>query len=229
MPISQIHPYEMPPAGSWPAPRAPWHLRAEKVALLVHDLQDYFLRPYDMDAAPIGEMLQNVRSLIRASRKLGIPIFFSFQPGEQSRNERGLLWDVWGPGIVQAPELSGLSKALEVQPGDHLIPKRRYSAFFETNLGKILHDRGREQLLITGVYGHIGCVATATEGFMRGIQPFLVADAIGDFSSEDHLTALRQVARTCGVVIETGTVLEQFSREAHAESAPLVAGQSSLK
>ena len=82
-----------------------------------------------------------------------------------------------------------------------MIEKRRYSAFFDTPLQDMLTEQGRDQLIVTGIYGHIGCLTTAVDGFMRGVQPFVVADAIADFSRTDHETALRQVARTCGQVI----------------------------
>jgi len=47
---------------------------------------------------------------------------------------------------------------------------------------------------------------------MLGIEPFLVADAIADFSREDHLIALRQVARTCGVVIASEDLLHMLTQ-----------------
>jgi bifunctional isochorismate lyase/aryl carrier protein len=211
MAIAAIAPYEIPLAQSWPKCRAPWRFEPERAALLVHDLQAYFLEPFDPASSPLRPMLRHVRALLVACSKAGMPIIHSAQPGEQSRDERGLLWDLWGPGIVAAPGQERLAFTFEPQPSELLLHKRRYSAFHGTELAALLAERRRDQLLICGVYAHIGCLATATDGFMRGVQPFVVSDATADFSAEDHAIALRQVARTCGVVTTTAEVLYLLS------------------
>lgn len=57
----------------------------------------------------------------------------------------------------------------------------------------MLKESGRNQLIITGVYAHIGCMTTATDAFMRDIKPFMVADALTDFSRDEHLMSLKYV------------------------------------
>lgn len=211
MALTAIAPYEVPAVGSWPVCRASWRLEPRRAALLVHDMQAYFLAPYDAQAEPCATLLRNVRRLVDACRRADVPVLFSAQPGEQDRAERGLLWDLWGPGIVERPELARLCDGLSLGERDVLLHKRRYSAFYETRLFELLAERGRDQLLICGVYAHIGCLATATDGFIRGVQPFLVSDVSADFSLEDHSVALRQVARTCGVVTTTHDALARLS------------------
>lgn len=211
MPLPTITPYTLPKIKQVPASRAPWLPDASRAVLLLHDLQDYFLRPFVEQAPPLSEMLDNLRRICRQSRALDVPIVFSAQPGEQDRAERGLLWDLWGPGIVLAPELSGIRHEFAPQDGDLVIHKRRYSAFFNTELQAFLHSQNRSQIWITGVYGHIGCLATATDGFMRGVEPIVIADAIADFSFDEHLMALSIVARTCGVVTSTDELLRSMN------------------
>ncbi|AKF08721.1 isochorismatase family protein [Sandaracinus amylolyticus] len=207
MALPTIAPYELPTPRSWPECRARWTLEPSRAALLVHDMQAYFLRPFDPSASPLRPVLEHVRALVGACARVGVPALFSVQPGEQSRDERGLLWDLWGPGIVEHPSLAKLGLDVGEIDADALIPKRRYSAFFETRLHDRLRTLGRDQLMITGIYAHIGCLTTAVDGCMRGVQPFFLADATADFSREDHEIALRQVARTAGVVLTTSDAL----------------------
>jgi bifunctional isochorismate lyase/aryl carrier protein len=199
--LPSIADYPMPEPGSWPKPRAEWSLDPGRAALLVHDMQEHFLERFERGF--LGRLVNNVRVLRRACVASNIPVLYCGQPGSQTREERGLLWDLWGPGIVANPERDVLWPDIAPGPDDVRLEKRRYSAFHDTRLADVLRERGRDQLLVCGVYAHIGCLATAIEGFSRGIQPFVVSDATGDFSREDHLIALRQVARTCGVVISS--------------------------
>ncbi len=77
---------------------------------------------------------------------------------------------------------------------------------------------GRDQLVICGIYGHIGVMQTAVDAFMHDIRPFLVADAIADFSREDHLLALSYVSRNAGRVITVAEVMAASKRPLTRES-----------
>ncbi len=82
-----------------------------------------------------------------------------------------------------------------------VLTKRRYSAFVSTDFAGRLGRR--DQLIVTGVYAHIGVMATALDAFMRGVQPFVVTDAVADFSPAHHADALRHVQTRCGVAVPT--------------------------
>lgn len=228
MAIPSIPSYELPPEGSWPEPRARWKLEPKRAALLVHDMQAYFLRPYALDESPIRTVLANMRALLASCARADVPVLFSVQPREQSREHRGLLWDLWGPGLGDFPELAALAFELDDISPKNVIVKSRYSAFHATTLEARLRELGRDELWITGIYGHIGCLATAVDGFMRGFRPFLVADAVADFSRADHDVALRQVARTCGVVTTTADIERALSpTSTHPRDADWSTGGSS--
>ena len=79
------------------------------------------------------------------------------------------------------------------------------------NLDTLMRARGRDQLIICGVYAHIGCLFTAAEAFQRDIQPFFAADALGDFSRAWHDMALAQAADCCAHVLSTRNLMDRIA------------------
>jgi isochorismate hydrolase len=203
MPIPPIAPYPMPTAADLPAGPARWRTESCRAALLVHDMQRYFLSFLPPDRSPTKPLLGNIGALRAVAAALGIPVVYSVQPGRMSRAERGLLYDIWGDGMSDAPEAKAIVEALTPRKGDMVVTKSRYSAFHRTRLATALAAMGRDQLIICGLFAHIGCLLTACDAYSHDIQPFLVADAVADFTVEDHLMALDYAARRCAVTLTT--------------------------
>lgn len=75
----------------------------------------------------------------------------------------------------------------------------RPNAFLHSHLGRLLRSTGHDQLIVRGVHAHLGVLLTAADAFMNDIQPFVVADAVADFTAEEHTMALRWAARSAVV------------------------------
>lgn len=199
--IDRLAPYEMPL--KIPEAAVPWRPRPERAAVLVHDMQRYFLRFFPAGQPPVTELMANTAKLLATARDAGLPIMYTAQPGSMNRRDRGLLHDFWGPGM--SADLADRAIADEVAPeeGEAVLTKWRYSAFHRSDLEERLRHLGRDQLIVCGIYAHVGCLMTACDAFTRDIQPFLVADALADFSLEHHLMALRYAADRCAVPLST--------------------------
>jgi len=207
MSLPSIAPYALPTAGELPKARARWQPDPSRAALLIHDMQEYFLRIYPA-GAPLEPATANIVAIRAACRDLGIPVFYTAQVGEQDRRDRGLQADLWGPGMSRSAEHEPIIDSLLPTPDEFVLVKHRYSAFQRSNLAELMRVRGRDQLIISGVYAHIGCQLTAAEAFMRDIEPFFVADALADFSREQHVDSLKYVADVCGVPLTTAQLLD---------------------
>lgn len=203
--LPSIAAYPLPIEAELPKARAPWAPTRDRAALLIHDMQNYFLRVFEPGA--IAPVIDNIAQLAAHAQEAGIPVFYTAQNGDQDPRDRGLQADLWGPGMTRAPEHQSIVADLAPEPGDIVLTKHRYSAFQRTNLETLMRARGRDQLVISGVYAHIGCLQTASEAFQRDIRPFIAADAVADFSREKHDMALRYVADTCGVPLSTAQLL----------------------
>lgn len=209
MALPAIPSYPLPAADELPANRVSWTVDPARAVLLVHDLQHHFLSAFPADAQPVTGMLGNTARLLQRARRLGVPVVYSAQRGGQTPEERGLQLDFWGPGVADDPEALAMPGPVAPEPGDTLLTKWKYSAFARTELDALLRESGRDQLVIVGVYAHIGVLMTAADAWSRDIQAFVVADAVADFSREDHEMALRWAAGRCAVVTTTDALFKE--------------------
>ncbi|WP_196451969.1 isochorismatase family protein [Planomonospora sp. ID82291] len=211
MAIPPIQPYPMP--DTLPANRVAWRPDARRAVLLVHDMQNHFVRAFTPGRSPLVELMSNVLALREHCAALGVPVVYSAQPGGQSAEQRGLLLDFWGDGIGPDPHDARIVEELAPREGDVLLTKWRYSAYQRTGLAELMDSLGRDQLIVCGIYAHIGVLMTACEAFMRDVQPFVVADAVADFSAEHHRMALDYAAQRCAVTVTTRQLSRALTRE----------------
>lgn len=228
MAIPAIAPYPMPPEAELPKNKVAWEADPDRCVLLIHDMQQYFLRAFTPEKSPFTELVDNIRSLKAHCAERGVPVIYSAQPSGQTLEQRGLLQDFWGPGLEEKAD-EEIIRELKPTDEDLVLTKWRYSAFQKSNLHEILRRYGRDQLIICGIYAHIGCLLTASDAFMKDIQPFLVADALGDFSHEYHRMALKYAAERCAVTLSARRLKEQLDKAKGlnhaAENEPLFTEQ----
>lgn len=207
MTIPTLNDYALPGAADLPADKVNWAFEPARAALLIHDMQEYFVGFWREDSPLVRQVVANIATLRRACKRLGIPVYYTAQPNDQPPEDRALLNDMWGAGLNNHPDKQRVVAALTPEDDDTVLVKWRYSAFHRSMLEQSLKETGRDQLIICGVYAHIGCLTTAIDAFMRDIQPFMVADALADFSREEHLMALNYTAGRAGRVVLTRDLL----------------------
>ncbi|POZ62367.1 isochorismatase family protein [Chromobacterium alticapitis] len=207
MSIPKLNAYPLPQAADFPANKTAWRVAPQRAALLIHDMQRYFLAFYGEDSPQMQELIARVAALRDWADSHGVPVVYTAQPTEQKAEDRALLNDMWGPGLTTAdPALQAVTPRLAPREQDTVLVKWRYSAFQRSDLQEKMKAWGRDQLVICGVYAHIGCLMTACDAFMRDIQAFMVGDAVADFSEDEHKMALRYVATRCGAVIAASSL-----------------------
>lgn len=223
--LPRIDDYALPAATDLPAPRVGWQLMPQRAALLIHDMQRYFIGAFRADSPLIDAVVAQIDAIRQACDAAGVPVFYTAQPGDQDQAARGLQRDFWGPGMTSAPEHQAIVERLTPGPAHRVLTKWRYSAFERSTFDDDLQALGRDQLIVTGVYASIGCQLTAAQAFMRDIQPFVVADAVADFTRARHDEALTYLAGRCAVILPAATVMERL-RSAAGSAAPTVRSSS---
>lgn len=215
--IPPITPHPLPRPDELPTPVVDWRVDPERAVLLVHDMQEFFLAPFPPGADPVAGLVRNAARLRERCAGLGVPVAYTAQPGGMTPEDRGLLADFWGPGMRTRPEHRRIVAPLAPRPDDWRLVKWRYSAFHRTDLLERMRATGRDQLVLCGVYAHIGVLATAVDAFSHDIRPFLVADAVADFSAAHHRQALAYAAARCAAVVTTDAVCAALGGGARRE------------
>jgi bifunctional isochorismate lyase/aryl carrier protein len=110
------------------------------------------------------------------------------------------------------PDERAIVDELAPAPQDTVLTKWRYSAFSRTRLADLMAERRRDQLIVCGVYAHVGCLMTACDAFSRDIQPFFIVDAMADFDADHHRLAVRYAAERCARTMTTDGLIAELER-----------------
>lgn len=174
-------------------------------AVLVIDQQNdfchekgFYARKLGLDVSMTCAINDPINRLTRAARRRDIPVIFT-----QFIIKKGFVSDssLWlsihaNAGLkdldqetfysIEGTWGAELYEAMEVQPGDIIIPKYRSSAFLNTPLEALMHAQGLQSLIITGQVTE-GCVEnTIRSARDRDIYTVLAKDAIASTSLERH-------------------------------------------
>ena len=167
-----------------------------KAALLVIDLQKGIV---GMPVAhPIADIVNNAARLADAFRSRGLLVVLvnvdGTAPGRAEQSRRVSEFPAGWTDLV--PELNR-------QPGDHLVTKRTWGAFTNTDLEKYLKERGVTQVVITGVATTAGVESTARHAHELGFNVALAVDAMTDMNADAHHNSITRIFPRLG---ETGTM-----------------------
>ena len=209
-----ITPYALPSSECLAYNKITWPLSADRAVLLIHDMQNYWIDLYEDKATIVNPVMR----LLKLFREARLPVVYCRGERAQTRFERGLGLTVWGDGL-NAEHVTehdcAIADAVAPDAESYVIEKSRHSAFFKTPLEELLRKMNRDQVVVCGVFAHHGVMVSTIDGYMRNFQMTLVADALGDYSEDEHRFALKYVAQMCGsisTVEEINSVL--FSKAA---------------
>ena len=199
---AQIRPYDLDAFRSFDEGLG-WSLDAHRCAVLVHDVLPYYLTV--LDPALREALVGKIEALVTNSVAADVPILASAPRPANELQQRGVGGRLWGLG-PSANEAA--TSALTSLPSETVwVRKRSLSAFYATDLDVELRRRGRDQLLVVGVFASGGVVATSFDALARDIEVFVIGDAVADYDQGVHRLALNQVARSTGQVIPQSAVV----------------------
>lgn len=220
-----------------PARPEPLRINLKETAVIVVDMQNAYASPggyldlAGFDISGAAAAIDKIRTTVEAARAAGIPVFF-FQNGwDKDYAEAG------GPGspnwyksnalktMRKRPELAGqllakggwdyaLVDALKPEPGDIVIPKTRYSGFFNTTIDSALRARGIRNLVFTGIATNVCVESSLRDAFHLEYFGVVLEDATHQagpdfiqkaalFNIETFFGWVTTVADFCGTISQS--------------------------
>jgi nicotinamidase-related amidase len=171
------------------------HLNIDKSALLVIDMQHFFLDPASPTFTCGGlAILPNIKLLIKIFRQTGRPVIYTKHVHHPGGLDAGIM-DWWWEGkcIEGSPE-SEIHPELKPLPDEKVVLKHRYSSFYNTDLETVLRCMKVEDLVISGIMTNMCCESTARDAYYRDYRVFFPADATGSINEDMHLASLLNLA-----------------------------------
>ncbi|HID93079.1 MAG TPA: cysteine hydrolase [bacterium (Candidatus Stahlbacteria)] len=186
-------------------------LKLSKAALLVIDMQNFFLDPKSPTFVEGGlAIIPNVQKLIQAFRLNNRPVIYTAHVHKSAELDGGILaW--WWQGIcIEGTPEAKIHPDIAPLPEEKVIYKRRYSAFYNTELDVVLRCLKIEDIVVSGIMTNICCESTTRDAYFRDYRIFFIADATGSVNEELHLATLKNVAFGFAYVATIDEIMEQI-------------------
>jgi len=175
-------------------------------ALLVIDMQNYFHRI-------VHPVLGNIQKVIQSCRQKNIPVIFTQHGHKDPAQDGGELREWWGQVILEGTEDWKFIPEMKIESKDIVLPKKRYSAFYETDLEKILRSKGIQDLIISGVMTNLCCETTARDAFMRDYRVFFLIDGTSTGKDDHHLATLKNLGFGFAYLITCDELIQNLKTE----------------
>lgn len=157
----------------------------------------------------LADMVANSVAIVKAARAAGVPVIFADDahvPGLDRELE------LWGDHGIAGTEDAKPAAAFEVGEGDYVIPKRRYDAFFQTDLDLTLRELGVDTLIVVGADTNICVLQTLAGAYFRAYKTIVAADATATFLIGTQEYGLEYFSRCYDSrVVDTARVLSYLA------------------
>jgi nicotinamidase-related amidase len=188
-------------------------LDPQKTALVLIDLQQGIVgRPLAPRTSAV--VVENAQRLTAQFRALGATIVLVRVTFQQDAKDR-LNLPADAPMQFNAAALSAnwaeYVPEITPQPGDLLITKRQWGAFYGTELDLQLRRREVRTIVLGGIATNFGVESTARDAYERGYAQVFVEDAMATFTAEAHEFVVKNIFPRIGQVRSTDEVLSALA------------------
>ena len=198
-------------------------LNTTKTAMIVVDMQNAFLSDEGsmtnggMDITELKKTVGPVQRLVDACHTVNVPIIFTRYVLRADYKDAGL-WaerrpefkEINSNSLVAGTWDAELDPRMDVQVGDYILDKTRYSSFYNTNLEVILRGLEVDTLIISGVTTEICVESTVRDAYFRDYKILVPEDAVAAMDVARHQGSLLTIHWGFGTVTTTAEVIESL-------------------
>lgn len=184
----------------------PYEINLNRTALLVLDMQRYFLDEASHAYIPSAKaIIEKINNLIALFNEKNMPVVYTKHINSTENLNMMSYW--WNDVITSENQLSGISPDINVYNNDILI-KSQYDAFYNTGLQDKLKESLTETVIITGVMTHLCCENTARSAFVRGYRVLFPVDTTATYNYSFHLASVLNLSHGYANVMLSDSLLE---------------------
>ncbi|TCU19297.1 cysteine hydrolase family protein [Rhizobium sullae] len=154
-----------------------------KRALVIIDLINDYLDHWSTDK--VARLIGETNTLAVAFREAGLPVIWVRQEFRPDLSDAFLeMRDKNLKIAIEGTSGAQLHAGLNWEPGDTIIVKKRYSAFFRTELEDILSAMGVDELVLCGINTHACIRMAAIDAYQRDLRVVLAEECIDSYDAE---------------------------------------------
>ncbi len=178
-----------------------------KTALVVIDLQKGIagrqVAPYNS-----ATVIKNAAALADAFRANGMPVFLvRVTPSPDGKDALHPITDAAPWSQTPAPDWAELVPEMGPKPGDFVITKHQWGAFYGTELDLEFRRRGITTMVLCGISTNIGVESTARFAYEYGYHQIFAEDAMAAMSAEEHAFTVAKTFPRIGLVRKTEEII----------------------
>lgn len=181
-----------------------------KSALIVVDMVKDFTDPEGLVFYPQNrEILPRIVEVVNRCRAHGMTIIYIQNCYRKDKPEKNLV--NMRPNCIEGSGGEKLDPMLPVdEMADYIIKKRRYSAFFATDLDLVLRENKIENTVIVGTKTNCCIRATVTDAFYLDYNAIVLRDCVATNSDEVNEVHLTDIHKYLGTVMTSEELFQKM-------------------
>jgi len=184
----------------------------KQTALIIVDMVKDFTQPDGLVFYPQNrEILPRIKAVLEECRKHEVLIVFLKHCNRKGKSDRRI--EKMRPNCIEGSTGVEIDDMLLVKEEDYVIPKRRYSGFFGTDLDLVLRENGIKTVVIVGTKTNCCIRATVTDAFYYDYDGIVLRDCVATNSAAAQSVHLEDIHKYLGTVMTSQQFVKKLEQK----------------